>query len=378
MACITRKRNRWAIDFYDQHGKRRLRVLKKGSTKKQARTLLREIEEQVGRGTWLPTKQIPSFSGVAQDWLKYKEPNIRQSTWRGYEIHVRHHFKEIEHLKVNRITTAMVETFIFNRLHEGMTVPNLRKVLVTFGQIMKYAVRHKYIDYNPVRDADKPRGQGDEEDKIWILTPLEVNRFLDCTKGQKYRTLFMLAIMSGARQGELFGLKWTDVDWFNNQIHIQRTFNKGRWYRPKSKASNRRVDLGPLMMAELRKWRLACPPTELNLVFPNGAGKPMDHGNILNRHFYPAIKKAGLAHIRFHDLRHTYASLKIEQGENVKYIQSQLGHSSPMVTLSVYAHLVNPVNKESACELGKMVFGNNGDQMETKKKNGVMDAAITP
>jgi integrase len=174
--------------------------------------------------------------------------------------------------------------------------------------------------------------------------------------------------MSGARQGKLFGLKWTDVDWFNRQIHIQRTFNSDEWYKPKRKTSNRKIDLGPTTMASLRKWRLKCPNSTLDLVFPNDAGKPLDHGNLMNRHYYPALKKAELARIRFHDLRHTYASLLIKQGENIKYIQTQLGHASPTVTLDVYAQLMKPVNRETACRLEKTVFGESGSKMVAKLK----------
>ena len=127
---------------------------------------------------------------------------------------------------------------------------------------------------------------------------------------------------------------------------------------PKSKASNRRIDLGPSMMAELKKWKTDCPYSELELIFPNQAGKPISQSNMLRRHFFSALKKAGVKRIRFHDLRHTYASLLIEQGENIKYIQSQLGHSSPIMTLNVYAHLMKPVNQEAARRLEKTVFGN--------------------
>ena len=87
---------------------------------------------------------------------------------------------------------------------------------------------------------------------------------------------------------------------------------------------------------------------------------------MVNRHFNPALKDAKIPRIRFHDLRHTYVSLLIEQGENIKYIQSQLGHSSPTVTLNVYAHLMKPVNQEAACRLERAVFEVTGDQMETK------------
>ena len=111
----------------------------------------------------------------------------------------------------------------------------------------------------------------------------------------------------------------------------------------------------------LRKLRIACPPNPLDLVFPNKEGKPIDHHNLVNRYFKPALKAAGLPQLRFHDLRHTYASLLIEQGENIKYIQSQLGHASPTITWNVYAHLMKPTNQEAACRLEDSVFGQNGD-----------------
>lgn len=115
------------------------------------------------------------------------------------------------------------------------------------------------------------------------------------------------------------------------------------------------------MITELKKWKLACPKSELDLVFPNEEGKPIDHHNMVKRYFIPVLEAAGLPTIRFHDLRHTFASLLIEQGENIKYIQSQLGHSSPTVTLNVYAHLMKPVNQEAACRLENTVFSEDGD-----------------
>jgi len=157
-------------------------------------------------------------------------------------------------------------------------------------------------------------------------------------EGQKHKTLFKLAIMSGARQGELLGLKWSDVNWKNNQIHIQRTFNNQAWYDVKTKTSNRRIDLGPSMMADLKRWKQACKPSKLDLIFPNTTGQPMNHNNMTARHFFPALEEAKIDRIRFHDLRHTYASIMIKQKENIKYIQSQLGHSILSVLSFIAQH----------------------------------------
>jgi integrase len=368
MAKVAKRRGRYVLDYYDNQGKRQRQTLKKGTTKKKAKEKLREIEDQLSKGLFIPEAKIPTLKKVAEDWLIHKKPNLRASTWSVYEGHTKNHFGEFEDLKVNRITTAKIEKFIAERQSQGMNILTLRKILVTLGQIIRYAVRHRYISHNPFTDAERPRGsQGDSDKKpIRILNPEEINSLLGATENHKYRTIFRLAIMSGARQGELLGLKWSDVDWENSQVHIQRTYNNQAWYKTKTKTSNRKIDLGPSMMAELKKWRLACLPNRLNLIFPNKAGGPINHNNLVSRYFETALENAELGKVRFHDLRHTYASLLIEQGENIKYIQNQLGHSSPTVTLNVYAHLIKPVNQEAACRLENTIFEADGHKMVTE------------
>jgi integrase len=370
MACIVKRRERWVIDFYDHSGKRRWKTLPKGTTKTLAKEELRAIEDLVAKRLFLPNKKIPLFSEVAKDWLEYKRPNLRETTWEVCEGHTRNHFIELDALKINRITTATIEKYITARQIQGMNINTLRKVLVTLGQILSYAVRHKYIDYSPLKDAERPRRQGNDgqgQDVIKILLPSQIKAFFDRVGDQKYRMLFMLAIFSGARQGELLGLKWSDVDWKNSQIHIKRTYNNGRFFYTKTRNSDRRVDLGPNVMKELKKWKLGCLKNELDLVFPNKAGYPINYSNMMNRHFFPALKAARLPTIRFHDLRHTYASLLIEQGENIKYIQSQLGHSTPTVTMNVYAHLMKQTNQEAATKLENSIFKESGSKVVAKE-----------
>ncbi len=120
----------------------------------------------------------------------------------------------------------------------------------------------------------------------------------------------------------------------------------------------------------MKLWRLACPLSDLDLVFPNRAGNPINHNNLVSRYFHPALEAAELDRIRWHDLRHTKASLMIEQKENLKYIQTQLGHSSPTVTLNVYAHLLKPTNQEAACRYENLLFGNSGSKMVAETKQG--------
>ena len=89
MACIAKRRGRYVIDFYDTYGKRRWLTMPKGATKKRSRDKLREIEDQLQRGIFVPDRKIPIFETVAQNWLEYKKPNIRNSTWRKYEGYIK-------------------------------------------------------------------------------------------------------------------------------------------------------------------------------------------------------------------------------------------------------------------------------------------------
>lgn len=181
----------------------------------------------------------------------------------------------------------------------------------------------------------------------------------------------MVAATTGLRQGEILGLKWTDIDWINGQVHVNRTYNHFSFYDPKSQTSKRKVDAPPQTLKQLKEWRLACVKNDLDLVFTNEVGKPLSALNMLNRKFIPTLEKAGLKKIRFHDLRHTYASIQIDLEANPKYIQSQMGHSSIRITLDTYGHLMKDVNQEAAAKLGNAIFEKDGSKMVAEKEKRV-------
>ncbi|MEE9566137.1 MAG: site-specific integrase [Desulfobacteria bacterium] len=387
MACVRYRRGRWVIDFYDQEGIRRWHTMPKGSTRNEANEKCGEVEKQIRHGTYTPIKDMPPFPKVADSWLASREPNLRHSTFRNYKGHAENYLKPyFKNLKINQVNFDAIETFKTKALkgelpaekerYRKVNPPTLRKILTTLGGILKYAVRRRYIEYNPVREIEKPKAKTlhDANDEIAVLKPKEIRVLLDKAGSQKDRALFMAAALTGMREGELLGLKWDDIDWFNCQIHVRRTYNNGRFYDPKTKYSRRKVDLAPELVRELKKWKLACPRGELNLVFPTEKGTPESQSNMLRRRFHPALRRAGLPKMRFHDLRHTYASLLIAQGENPKYIQTQLGHSSIQITMDVYGHLMDTVNREAASKLGRTVLGGNSEGdgsktvAETKKE----------
>jgi len=367
MACIRKRRERYVIDFYDNKGRRRWKTLPKGTTLKKAKEKLRDIEDKLAKDIYIPDRDVPKFSEVAQDWLKQKKQNIRASTLTMYRGHLKKHFEKVNDIPINRITIARVENWIAEKRDANMNITTLRKLIITFNQVMQFSIRHRYVDSNPVRDAERPRAQGsiqDDKPKIQVLKPTEINDFLKSVDDQMYKVLFKLAIASGARQGELLGLKWKDVKFENSQIKIRRTYNNMQWYRPKSEYSIRDIDIGPEMMADLKKWKLACPPNVLDLVFPSEAGQPLNHSVLLRKHFWPALKAAKLPKFRFHDLRHTYATYKLKETRDIIYTSRQLGHSKPTTTLDVYGHVLADYDKGSARRLEKMLFSQTGSRRD--------------
>lgn len=175
---------------------------------------------------------------------------------------------------------------------------------------------------------------------------------------------FVTAILTGMRLGELLGLQWDDVDWQAKKIRVRRALwrgkVRGKWQwiiqKPKSKAAIRDIDVSDELLRELRKYRLACPKSTHDLVFCTRDGEPLESRTLMRWHFFPALERAKLRRIRFHDLRHTYASLLISQKESPKYIQTQLGHSSIKTTFDIYGHLMEERNAEAASKLSAAVL----------------------
>ena len=357
---------------------------------------LRKTEDLVEKGDFVSAREIPPLigfedeansrhvDGVADMWLELKRQKRRESTCHTYLGHIENHLKPyFGRTLVSRIKLDSVESFIKHCLDSGVSVPTTRKILRTLQDMMTYACRKKWIYSNPVKEAEKPENHHEHDESkegLKILEPAMIRKLLDSVgwypkksrktgetewlemskaDKMKYKTLVMTAASTGMREGEILGLKWSDIDFVVNQIIVNRTFNHGRFYSPKSKYSKRKIDIAPQLVTQLKEWKLACPKTELDLVFPNAKGNPIDANNLLNRVYSPALKKAKLPQIRFHDLRHTYASLLISQGENPKYIQNQMGHSSIQVTYDIYGHLMNTENPESASKLGNTIFGEN-------------------
>ena len=156
MATIAKRRGRYVLDYYDNQGKRKRKTLKAGTTLKKAKEKLREIEDQLAKGIYIPETEIPIFSKVAEEWLDHKKPNLRGSTWEVYEGHTRNHFQEFDDLKINRITIAMIEKWIADRQAKNMPIATIRKVLVSMG---RFSNMRQGIVTLPIIHFQIPRGR---------------------------------------------------------------------------------------------------------------------------------------------------------------------------------------------------------------------------
>jgi integrase len=192
-----------------------------------------------------------------------------------------------------------------------------------------------------------------EIEEMQILTPPEIRCLLEAAE-EPVRTMVLCAVLTGMRRGELLGLKWDDIDFERNRIHVRRSLWRGQLISPKSRRSRRAIDLAPTLKAALARL-----PSRFKgeTVFTAADGGRIDPDNFINRDWARTLRRSRLRRIRFHDLRHTYASLLIAQGAHPKYIQVQLGHASIQTTLDRYGHLMPDTHAAEARKLDTLVFG---------------------
>jgi len=326
-----------------------------GNSKKMADMILSKRMNEVNTGCFVEPKQT-RFSEFAQKWLDdYAKINVRPITFISYEGIIRLHLNpDLGHKWLEKVTAGDIQQIISRKISkEGLSPKTAINIIVVIKEMLDHAVAWGYLYRNPARNVKRPRV---EEKEMDFMTPEEIRLFLR-NVSEEYHAFFLTAILTGMRRGEIVGLKWTDINWNSSEIVVRRALYKGEFSNPKTRHANRRILMSPMLHHAMEQHRLLGRRSEHNLIFCNREGNPIDANNMVKREFYPALERAGIRRIRFHDLRHTYASLLIAQGENIKFIQSQLGHSSAKTTLDRYGHLMPNLENNAAKRLDKNVFG---------------------
>ena len=263
---------------------------------------------------------------------------------------------------ISRADAEVLRASIRDKAFQGRGKTGIRttnKCLALLKTVLNFAVEHGYLVRNPAKGVKAlPTPSNEKRKRVdgAVMTPTELQLlFRHCT--DRWRTRIITCALTGLRSGELLGLTWGNIDWVNQRIRIRHALVHGKLQEPKTPYALRTVPLPSQLITELKRWHLVCPPSELDLVFPNDAGHPESRANLISRGLHPALRRAGLPRMRFHDLRHCYASLLIDAGEPLMVVSPLLGHSSIKITADTYGHLMPDMVTGVGQRLGDRVFG---------------------
>ena len=355
MGAIRKRGKQYAIQYYDAAGRRRWETI--GPNLHEARQVLAERMWERRNGKFRLNRQPITMKEFAAKWdedyvtVQIRLGRMKESSAESCRSRSRLHIVPFfGQLRLDEIMLPHVREFMKALLAKELSPKTVLNAMVVLKEMFKHAVQWGYLDANPAQYAERPRA---EDQEMQILTPPEIRRLLDAAD-EPVRTLLLCAVLTGMRRGELLGLRWEDIDLESHRIFVRRALWRGKFVTPKSRRSRRTIDLAPTLRAALAKF-----PSRFQggLVFCSPDGEPINPDTFAQRDWARALRRAELRRIRFHDLRHTYASLLIAQGAHPKYIQTQLGHASIQTTLDRYGHLMPDVHAAEARKLDRLVFG---------------------
>ena len=348
------RREAWIVDYVDQSGTRHIETFER---KKDADVRHAEVKVDVRAGVHVAPSKSITVTEAGKSWIRAAEvAELERSTVKQYREHVDQHIVPfIGRLKLSELSAQEVRKFEDRLRGEGRSPAMVRKIIGSLGSLLADAQEQGLAAHNAVRDLRRNRRRGKERNAekrqrgklrvgVDIPTPGEIKAIVANAKG-RWRPLLITAISTGLRASELRGLRWQDVDLKTNELHVrQRADRFNEIGKPKSAAGERVVPFGKFVANTLKEWKLECPTSEGDLVFPNGLGKVESLANIINRGLIPA-QGAKAKYTGLHSLRHFYASWCINRTEDgglglpPKVVQERLGHSSITMTYDRYGHL---------------------------------------
>ncbi|MBE3574715.1 MAG: site-specific integrase [Firmicutes bacterium] len=354
--------------YLDAQGKRR-RPTVYGSTKQEALKKLAKILQEAGK---LPEPEKITTGQYLQRWLQDAAAStLRPTTLSSYRYLVESHITpEIGRVPLQKLQPLHIQHLLAAKQKAGLSLRTCEYIYAVLHRALEQAVRWKLVPSNPADAVDKPRPPHKEK---LCLSREQVQKFLDAAKEDRFYALYVLALATGMRQGELLGLQWQDIDMKEAILRVRRKVYSRKELEisePKTAAGLRAITLPPIAVDALRQHRerllaegLAASPW----VFPDTAGGPMRASNLLRRSFKPLLKAAGLPDIRFQDLRHTSNTLLAEAGVDPRTLQQRLGHASPQLTLSVYTHVTANMQREAAAKMQEILSPKNPSREESKR-----------
>ncbi|MFY9503770.1 MAG: site-specific integrase [Dethiobacteria bacterium] len=376
-SITQRKDGRWqgsVLIGYDPETGRQKRKYFYGRTRKEVQDKLIKIIPKVQTGTYREPTKI-TVAEWFTTWLNvYMKPSLRPTTWESYRYQVEGHIiPALGHLRLAQLQTAHIQRLYNKKLKSGrldgrkggLSPRSIKYIHTVIHSALEQAKKEGMIIINPAEATKLPK---QEQKEIKYLDAAEAAIFLATAKESKHFAAFFLALNTGIRRGELLGLRWQDIDFKACQLTVNqglvRVTGKGLIFQePKTKLSNRVINLAPAVLqvlkehkAEQNEIRLLAGSAynaDLDLVFANELGEPICP-RAFTRIFERVVKRAGLD-VTFHGLRHTFATIALEQGVDVKTIQETLGHHSAAFTMDVYSSVTAKMKKEAADRVGNLL-----------------------
>ncbi len=340
------------------HGPKRKTIY--GKTRKEVAHKLHKALNECADGFVCDDANI-TVGEYLDKWLSDSvRGSVRKSTYDRRESDVRVHIKPaLGKVKLAKLSPMHLQGFYRDKLDSGLAPATVNKIHSVIHHALEQANKWDLIPRNVAKAVTAPRPTPEEE--MSPLSAEETRRFLKAACGDKLEALYVLAIHTGMREGELLGLRWTDVDLENGKLSVRHTLTRdgGKVELGETKTPNSRRTIYLTRPAvEALKKHLQRQLKEIEalgdlyqdngLVFANEVGNPINPSNFRQRYFYKLLKKAGVPKIRFHDLRHTCATLLFQQGTHPKYVQELLGHANIKITLDTYSHVIPGMGDHTA------------------------------
>ena len=336
-----------------------------GRSHNEVRRRLVEIVHSKDMGTLTDARGLTVGAFLDQWMAEVVRPSVRPWTYKGYEVHARLHINPaLGSLSLENLSPFHVQALLNQKLAEGLSPKTVRYIRGTLRTAMKQATRWGLIARNPVDAVDGPKV---ERFEIRPFTPDEARRFLVSIRGDRLEALYSVALTMGLRQGEALGLRWQDIDLDMGYIRVNKQLQRidGQFHlvEPKTPRSRRALALPSSIAASLLLHRqrqvaerdVAPDRWETSdLVFTTERGRPLD-GTVVSHDFHRKLDKAGLAQRRFHDLRHSCATLLLVQGVSPRVVMDVLGHSQIALTMNTYSHVLPELRRQAADRMEDLI-----------------------
>jgi integrase len=353
-SIYKRKDGLWVAQIYAQGTK----LYRYARTQREARDWLQETRNQMQSGLNLSSAHI-TLNQFLQQWLESHKASIRPNTVQQYSYIVNHHLLPgIGRIRLKDLRPDHIQALYNSSLRDGKSQRTVQMMHAVLNHALNQALKWGLIGRNPAQGTSRPKFRRKE---MKTLNGSQVQDLLQAVRGSRFEALYLLAVSTGMREGELLGLKWGDIDWETRRLKVQRQLQRLKesglvFSEPKSRAGIRSVVLSRIVVSRLRSHRVIQAYERLfagnrwkenDLIFPTTIGTAWEPRN-LYRHFKTVLAQAGLPDIRFHDLRHTAATLMLQQGTHPKVVQERLGHADISLTLNTYSHVLPDIQEEAA------------------------------